>query len=106
MCNTKTVIFIYYENVFSSCIVAIHFLGNNRLILPFTLVVILQITQNEHKPLLFPVSNDRFEKLFVLFVLVSERTNAGDYTRARDCKNYLIITETTPFRYPLLTSDP
>ena len=28
MCNKKTVLFIYHENVFSSCIVAIHFLGS------------------------------------------------------------------------------
>ena len=92
MCNKKTVLFIYlfiyYENVFSSCIVAIHFLGNNRLIWPFTLVATLQ------------VSNDRFKKLFILFVLVSEY-----YTCDRGCKN-LIITETTPFINPLLTSDP
>ena len=45
MCNKKTVLFTYSKNVFSSCIVAIQFLGNNRLILPFTIVVILQVTQ-------------------------------------------------------------
>ena len=28
MCNKKTVLFIYFENIFSSCIVAIHFLGS------------------------------------------------------------------------------
>ena len=59
---------------------------------------------NEQKSLLFQVSNDRFKKLFVLFVLVSERTKR--LTRVRGCKNYLIIIETTPFINPLLTSDP
>ena len=34
------------------------------------------------------------------------RANQRDYTRARGCKNYLIVTETKPFINPLLTSDP
>ena len=74
MCNKKTVLFIYYEIVFSSCILAIHFLGNNRLISSFTLVVILQTTQNEQKSLLFQVSNDRFKNKGYSYS--SDRTNA------------------------------
>ena len=52
--------------------------GNNRVIWPFTLVI-LQITQNKQKSLLFQVSYDRFKKLSLLFVLVSERTNATTF---------------------------